>query len=242
MKKIYYKKSSNKKRVILKTTGIMLCILGITTFLYTLFPIFLWQIFVSPALASQNITAPIPKNILVNSEDFKSLLASEISSTFNGTNYDNASNWFPGATMGNVRSKITSYTMSFPTLNIKNAVVSTVDDNLGEHLVNFQGTAVPPEKGNAVVFGHSTLPSLYKTDDYHTIFANALNLKIGDPILVTINGVTYTYKIFSMTIVEPTDTSVLDQNVNDSILTIITCTPPGTVWERLVIGSRLTKI
>ena len=242
MKKIYYKKPFRKKRLILKTTGIILCVLGITTFVYTLLPIFLWQIFVSPALASQNITAPIPKNIMVQSENFKNLLASEISSTLNGTNYDNASNWFPGATMGSVKSKITSYTMSFPTLNIKNAIVSTVDDNLGEHLVNFQGTAVPPEKGNAVVFGHSTLPSLYKPGDYHTIFANALNLKIGDPILVTINGVTYTYKIFAMSIVEPTDTSVLDQDVNQSILTVITCTPPGTVWERLVISSRLIKI
>ncbi len=242
MNRIYYKSPSNKKKLILKTIGLTLCVLGIITFMYTLLPIFLWQIFVSPALASQNIQTPIPKNVMVGSTNFKDLLASEVSSTLGRTDYNNASNWFPGAQVGAVKSNITSYTISFPSINVKNAVVSTVDYNLGEHLVNFQGTAIPPDIGNAVIFGHSTLPSLYKPGDYHTIFANALNLKPGDNILVTVNGVTYTYKIFEMTIVEPTDTSVLDQVTNDHILTVITCTPPGTVWQRLVIKSRLTKI
>lgn len=240
MIKIYYKKKSNRKRIFLKIIGAIMFIGGSFTFLYTLTPIFLWQIFVSPALASENIALPIPKNAIINSLNIKDLFASQ-ASVFSGVNYYDASTWFPDYSSKNKQTNII-YNISIPRLNIKKALVSTNDDNLAKHLVNYAGTAIPPEKGNAVIFGHSTLPSLYKDGDYKTIFANALDLKPNDKIYVTLNNVTYTYQIFSITIVDPTDTSVLNQDTNNHILTIITCTPPGTVWKRLIIKSKLIKI
>src|SRR6185369_51558 len=163
----------------------------------------------------------------------KSLLASSFQS----------GDWLPTVyKKGDVGSNINRYTMSVPKLKIENAVVSTVDTDINHHLVNFPGTAVPPNRGNAVVFGHSTLPQLYDPNNYKTIFANILDIKTGDKLLVTVNNILYTYDIISLTIIDPEDISYLTQPTDDSYLTIVTCTPPGTVWKRLIIKSKLEKI
>jgi len=152
-------------------------------------------------------------------------------------------NWLPSVYDGaQVTSTITSYSLSIPKLTINEATVSTIDTKIDQHLVQFPGTALPPHKGNAVVFGHSTLPSLYDPKNYKTIFANILELKVGDKITLHVNNVTYTYTVVTITIVDAEDTSYLTQDQNDTYLTIVTCTPPGTTWKRLVIKSRIEKI
>jgi len=108
--------------------------------------------------------------------------------------------------------------------------------------VNYGGTAIPPEKGNAVIFGHSTLPQLFNQKDYKTIFATLYKLTVGDVIQIKVAGVEYYYKIFSITVVDPSDTSVFEQNFSDSFLSLVTCTPPGTTWKRLIIKAKLEKI
>lgn len=141
-----------------------------------------------------------------------------------------------------VTTNLSSYSLSIPSIQIRNATVSTVDTDLGSHLVHFPDTALPPNKGNAVIFGHSTLPQLYNPADYKTIFANAHTLKTDDIIQVTLANTLYTYKIFSIMIVSAEDTSYLTQEQDTSYLTIVTCTPPGTTWKRLIIKARLEKI
>ena len=132
--------------------------------------------------------------------------------------------------------------ISIPKINLIDAKVSAKDTDLTKHLVNYGGTALPPEKGNAVIFGHSTLPQLYDKNDYKTIFSYLYKLETGDDIVVKVGNVTYKYKVESVTVVDPTNTSVLEQNFSDSFLTLITCTPPGTIWKRLVIKARITTI
>ncbi len=132
--------------------------------------------------------------------------------------------------------------MSIPAIDIKDAIVSTNDYDLSKHLVNYQGTSTPPNLGNSVIFGHSTLPQLYDPTDYKTIFANVLKLKIGDDIFTNVNGVKYNYKIFNIYVVDANDTSIFTQTYDNSYITIVTCTPPGTVWKRLIIKARLEKI
>ena len=170
-------------------------------------------------------------------------MISQAGNLLSGVDYTNAQNWFPGFNSSSKNQpKISSYTISIPKLKINNATVSTGDNNLAIHLVNYQDTALPPESGNAVIFGHSTLPQLYNPNDYKTIFANAYQLKIGDEIYTYVNGVTYIYKIFNISVVEPTDTSIFDQNYDNSYLTLVTCTPPGTIWKRLILKAKLEKI
>ena len=113
---------------------------------------------------------------------------------------------------------------------------------MAKHLVNYIGTALPPERGNAVVFGHSTLPQLYEDKNYKTIFSRLYELKQGDEIIVNDGKIDYKYKVESVVVVDPNNTTVLEQNYNDSFLTLVTCTPPGTIWKRLIVRSRIEKI
>ncbi len=240
MNKTYYKQSPRiNKRVLFRFCGICLCLLGVVVTGYLFFPVISWKLYLEPAFASQQITSPVPQTNLVTASTWQSLLQSNQI----GINFNDPKNWFPTASFGSsTKSSVAEYTISIPKINISQASVSTIDVDLDRHLINYQGTATPPNKGNAVIFGHSTLPQLYNPKDYKTIFANAHTLKNGDTITVHLDKIDYTYKIFSITVVSPEDTSALTQNFDDSYLTIITCTPPGTIWKRLIIKSKLEKI
>lgn len=235
MGKYYYKRDARNFRKYLRLTSGLFFISGILILLYVLFPMISWQIYFQPAFASQKIVASIPHANIVD------LARNSIDST----DYTKAENWFKNFTPGSAQKKQTdtpSYVISIPAIKIDNAIVSTIDTDLGKHLVNYQGTGIPGKNGNAVIFGHSTLPQLFNPKDYKTIFTNVYKLKNGDTVYAILNGVTYTYKIFKMTVVDPTDTSALIQDYDDSYLTLVTCTPPGTIWKRLIVKARLEKI
>ncbi len=243
MVKYYYKKADKIfRKKILRLFSLLVLFIGLVLVLYIFYPLVSWQIYFAPALASSKIQTPIPRSTVVNSSEIGSLI-SQAGNLLSGVDYTNAQNWFPGFNSSSKNQpKIPYYTISIPKLKINNATVSTRDNNLAIHLVNYQGTAVPPESGNAVIFGHSTLPQLFNPNDYKTIFANAYQLKIGDKIYTSVNGVTYVYNIFNISVVEPSDTSIFQQDYDNSYLTLVTCTPPGTIWKRLILKAKLEKI
>ena len=243
MSKYYYKKEDKIfRKKVLRLFSLLIIFIGVVIIFYIFYPLALWQIYFAPALASSNIKTPIPKAAVVNPSEIGSLI-SQAGNLLSGVDYTNAQNWFPEfnpRTAG--QPKIPSYTISVPKLKIQNAVVSTVDNNLAIHLVNYEGTAVPPESGNAVIFGHSTLPQLFNSNDYKTIFATAYQLKLGDEIYANVNGISFKYRIFNISVVEPTDISIFEQDYGNSYLTLVTCTPPGTTWKRLIIKAKFEKI
>jgi sortase (surface protein transpeptidase) len=57
---------------------------------------------------------------------------------------------------------------------------------------------------------------------------------VGDEAKIYYNGNKYVYRIKEIIVVEPTDTSVLAQT-DTPTLTLMTCTPPGTNWKRLIV-------
>lgn len=243
MTKYFFQKPAKKIMTtfsFVRLIGVTLFCIGITIVLYVFSPLIIWQLTLAPAFAAQ-ITSPIPQRNVLTPSILKSLVANSLQH-FSGVDYTNASNWFPSYAIQKGAARDASFFLSIPKLAINNAYVSTEDMNLANHLVNLPGTAMPPDKGNTVVFGHSTLPQLFNPKDYKTIFADAYKLQVGDTMTTTVENVLYTYKIFSITVVDPDDTSVLAQQYDDSYLTVITCTPPGTTWERLVVKGRLQKL
>lgn len=246
MAKYYYKKSSGKrKKAIFRLFGFLIFLGGTLILLYISFPLISWQIYFAPVFASQEIAVPIPKTTIVSQTTIKSLIA-EAANPITGVDYTNAKNWFPTykpPVAGEAESpRVSLYTLSIPKLKIENVTVSTVGYELDKYLVNYPGTAIPSDNGNAVVYGHSTLPQLFKPKDYKTIFATAYKLTVGDEVFATVENVTYRYKIFNVTVVDPSDTSIFSQTYDNSYLTLVTCTPPGTTWKRLIIKARLQKI
>lgn len=243
MGKIYYKNGYKlNKKILTRVFGFLTLFLGVSIIAYIFLPLISWQIYFAPVFANQNISSPIPRNKLIVNNSVQTLLSGAANSLV-GVDYTNANNWFPNYKFqkGEI-PKIQFYTISIPKLNIKDAVVSTVDTDLTKHLVNYFGTAIPSNKGNAVIFGHSTLPQLYREKDYKTIFSKLYLLSIGDKIIINSGNVTYSYTIESIAVVDPDNTSVLEQNYEDSFVTLVTCTPPGTIWKRLVIKGRIDNL
>ncbi len=243
MSKYYYTKAADKpfkKWLSILSLGIFF--LGNATVLYIFSPLILWQIYFAPLFSSQNITTSIPKDNIVNPETLASLVE-QAKNSAKLVDYSNANNWFPTFKPSQLlgKPKVSLYTLSIPKIHLKNASVSATDTDLGKHLVNYPGTGIPGEFGNAVIFGHSTLPQLYNPGDYKTIFANIFKLQIGDKIYVSLKKKTYSYKIYNINIVNPSDTSLFFQGYDNSYLTLVTCTPPGTIWKRLIVKARLEK-
>jgi sortase A len=237
MGRLIKKSGASRKKLYLRSISLIIVILGAGMFFYTFFPIISWQVYFAPAFASQKIDSPLANSVSFNPAGFPNLLANFASSVT--TNYNNAYNWYPG--IGHEAGQVVNYKISIPSIGVADAVVSNKDSDLTSHLVQFNSDTFPPKEGNSVIFGHSTLPQLFEQGNYRTVFANAYKIKNGDQIIVNSQGRNYVYKVFSLTVVEPTDTSVLSQDFSDSYITIITCTPPGPIWKRLIIKAKIDR-
>lgn len=240
-KKIYRKSKRRDVKKMLRFSSLAMSVGGLLIGFYIFFPVLSWELYIKPVFASSSFTSPIPKNTIVTKNYLRSLL-SNTASNLKGVNYNNATNWIPSSyTESEKQIPVRAYTVSIPKIGIEDAAVSTMDTDLASHLVHFPGTAVPPERGTAAVFGHSTLPYLYDRNNYKTIFARIHEVTIDDTIIVSVNDTLYTYKIFAIEITDAEDSSYLAQNYDASYLYIITCTPPGTTWKRLIVKARLEK-
>lgn len=159
--------------------------------------------------------------------------------------YDNtkASSWFPsGAESSDFNtSSVGYYNISIPKLKIDNVVVSIGGEDLSKSLIQYPGTALPGKYGNSVIFGHSMLPQFYNPKDYLAMFSTLPKLEKGDDISVNYDGVSFRYKVDNKFETTPTDLQVLEQDMSDSFLTLVTCVPPGhpLMPRRLVIRARL---
>lgn len=174
----------------------------------------------------------------IKSTRFHQEIISPVSSYY--VDYSKPSDWFPSAPrLPPTSTKITHYQLSIPKLKIKDATVEIAGDDLSESLIQFQGTALPGQYGNTVIFGHSVLPQFFNPQKYKTIFSTLPTLSKGDEIFVDFDGVTYRYVVVSMVEVFPQDISVLEQQYNDRYLSLVTCVPPGTYWRRLIVRGRL---
>ena len=244
MRKLVYKKSRGiSPRTLVRFVGLFIALSGLVLAGYTFSPIISYEIYIQPVFANQSFASPIPQTTIITQDSIKSLLQNT-ADQLSHIGDTNDTSWLPPTTPDQykevgVTEQLSNYYLSIPSLGIQDAYVSTTDNNVNLHLVHFPGTAVPPNIGNAAVFGHSTLPQWFDPHNPKAIFATALDLKIGDDINVTIGSKVYPYKIIKMSIVPADDTTYLAQDTNGSYISIITCTPPGTTWKRLVIKAKL---
>ncbi len=166
--------------------------------------------------------------------------------TLYSADYTKASNWFVGDSNQKViglgtDSRVTHYTLSVPRLDIEDALVAIGGEDLSKNLIHFSGTNMPGKNGNAVVFGHSILPQFYDPEDYLSIFSTLSKIEKGDEIFVEYDGISYKYEVESMFEVLPTDLRILEQNMSDSYLSLITCVPPGHPLKprRLIVRAKI---
>lgn len=110
-----------------------------------------------------------------------------------------------------------------------------IQKDLRGGVIHYPGTAYPGQIGNVFITGHS---SYYFWDPgrYKNVFALLDRLVAGDKVIVYFDSKKYIYEVYDIKVVEPDETSVLSQPMNRSILTLMTCTPTGTVSKRLIVN------
>ena len=173
--------------------------------------------------------------------------------------YSKASNWFTftsdeqrptpitthrkkNSTSDTVLSPIVDYfSLSIPSLKIDGASVKVDGEDLSKSLVHYPGTALPGEFGSPVIFGHSALPQFFNPQNYMTIFATLPTIQVGADIFVTIDKVTYTYRVAKLFQIKPNETWALRQLYDQKTLKLVTCVPPGTRLRRLIVEANLVE-
>ena len=170
----------------------------------------------------------------------RSSVLGESEQNLNPVDYAKPKSWFltvPSFPPRN--SKITHYNLSIPALGINQAVVEIGGEDLMKSMVHYSGTALPGQKGNAVIYCHSVLPQFFNPKNYKTICSTLPTIKKGSEIILYFDGIEYHYQIYEMFEVQPNDISVLEQDISGEYLSLITCVPPGTFLRRLVVKARL---
>jgi LPXTG-site transpeptidase (sortase) family protein len=129
-----------------------------------------------------------------------------------------------------------------PKINVEIPVIydatineSTIEDNLEQGTIHYASTSTPGEQGNVAIFGHSS-NNILNPGEYKFAFVLLHTLVPGDIFYLTYNNTIYTYSVFDKQIVPPNDVAVLN-NVPGKVATatLITCDPPGTSDNRLVV-------
>jgi len=111
---------------------------------------------------------------------------------------------------------------------------ATIQANLVNGVVHYYQTAVPGKVGNSFITGHSSNYWWVK-GGYNYVFSNLDKLAVGDQAKIYYEGNKFLYQVSSVKVVEPTDLTVLEQTSKPT-LTLMTCTPPGTSWKRLIVS------
>jgi sortase A len=120
--------------------------------------------------------------------------------------------------------------IEIPRLDTASIVEEGVETStLWKAVGHISGTALPGERGNAVLAAHRD-----------TYFSGLGDLKVGDLVSFKSPTATYSYRVESMRIVEPDDTQVVAAS-NEPILTLVTCYPfhyIGNAPQRYVVTAR----
>lgn len=108
-----------------------------------------------------------------------------------------------------------------------------IQTGLERGVVHYGTTALPGQNGNNVIVGHSS-NNFFNQGKYKFAFVLLDRLQDGDTFILHYKGERYIYRVFHKAVIEPTDFSLI-QTKNRPVTTLITCTPPGTSWHRLVV-------
>jgi sortase A len=129
-----------------------------------------------------------------------------------------------------------------PKINVEIPVVydtaatndTVIQKDLEQGVVHYAGTANPGQNGNLVIVGHSS-NNIFNPGKYKFAFVLLHQLQPGDTFYLLKDGKRYTYQIYKRQVVSPDDVSVLGTMDKPATATLITCDPPGTSNNRLVV-------
>ena len=114
------------------------------------------------------------------------------------------------------------------------------DEELTKGVVKYPTTPVPGNKGNTLIFGH-TSSEWWKKNEYGVIFRNIPKLKAGQKFYVIWNGKKTAYEMVERKVVRPKEVENYYHEFSDkeeSYLTLMGCYPIWTADKRMMIVAK----
>ena len=143
-----------------------------------------------------------------------------------------------------------NFFISIPSIGLNRLAVeanvdSTTEDSynnaLKDSLAHFKNTGLPISeiKNNIVIYGHSASPNYNpQRSDPEVAFSFLTEMKVGDKIIIEIEGEKHEFTMSRSKIVKPDDVSIITGTKGKRTLTLFTCYPAGNNTERYVIIAR----
>ncbi|WP_238191379.1 class D sortase [Paenibacillus sp. L3-i20] len=124
-------------------------------------------------------------------------------------------------------------TIKIPSIKLKLPVLEgATQKNLKYAAAHLKETAAIGEVGNSAIAAHRMRAK-------GRLFNRLNEIKVNDKIIIETSGKTFTYTVNKISIVEPTDVSVLNYNKTDKRLTLITCDPVVDPTHRLIVHAEM---
>lgn len=103
------------------------------------------------------------------------------------------------------------------------------EENLDYVVAKYRSSANFGQAGNVILAGHNNMKG--------SIFKNLYKVKIGDIIEIKTDNNIYKYKLTERVIVNPSDSSLLTQDISEKEITLITCI--NRAKERLILKGKI---
>lgn len=152
---------------------------------------------------------------------------------------------FPALVSSNRRATEAPYKtfmVTIPSINLGSTLTVVDSNSFDNNLAHLPGSALPGERGNVFITGHSSLPQLFKPDNFKAIFSGLPNIKKGDEVIVDAGGQRFDYVVKGLKVVDPSETWVINPpDQTGRYLTLMTCVPPGFFLKRLIVLAELKQ-
>ncbi|MGP4079673.1 class D sortase [Pseudalkalibacillus sp. R45] len=124
-------------------------------------------------------------------------------------------------------------TIEIPSIDAKLPVLEGATlSNLKKGAGHLEGTSFLGQSGNSAIAAH-------RSYTYGKDFNRLNEVELDDEIIIKTKDETYTYTVYHTTRVLPDDTSVLESDPSENIVTLITCDPIKDPTHRLIVQAKL---
>ena len=129
-------------------------------------------------------------------------------------------------------------TVSYPSLGIRLPVRhGASDDTLRQGAGHLYGSSLPVggKGAHTVLTGHTGLPD-------SLLFTRLDEARRGDVFYILVRGATLAYRVDRISVVDPSDTSLLRVRAGEDRATLVTCTPYGVISHRLLVSGPRVRL
>ena len=149
----------------------------------------------------------------------------------------------PGDAKPQVTVLIGKISVAAPMVWSQEETETAMQKDLLRGVVRYPKTGVPGQMGNLIISGHSS-NYVWVKGDYNSIFKDLGKINPADEVIIRLvqkNGKTfdYAYRIAEKRVVKADNPWIFQDSKNTSVLTLSTCWPVGTNFNRLVLRGEL---